>query len=319
MSRRADPGMDEIIERSLRGQASESEVARLHAWRKASPANEQQYLRAERLIVATRGLRPSVVVAPPRPSAAGILSTVSARASRRAGRWVPWIVAAAAVLVAALDLREPAQPTGWDPLTVDTGANELATVKLGDGTVVRLAPSSRLQVEGGSTREVTLEGRAFFAVTKVPGQTFRVRTRTATANVLGTRFELATDGAGVRLMVLEGRVALDAPENSVEVGAGEESGVRAGAATPPTRLVESAGAPAWLGKFIVFQATPLRDAAREIERLYDVRMVVADATLADATITATFTDRPVDDVVSVVCAVLNVHCVAGDGVVSVTR
>jgi transmembrane sensor len=311
--------MDELIERSLHGEASAAEVARLNAWRQASPENEQQYRRAERLIASVRALRPAALVAPPRPNAASILSTVSARMNRRVGRWVPWIVAAAAVLVAVFNLRGPAEPAAWDPLTIDTGANELATVKLGDGTVVRLAPSSRLQVEGGRAREVMLEGRAFFAVTKVPGHTFRVRTRAATAKVLGTRFELATDDAGVRLTVLEGRVALDAPENSVEVGAGEESDVRAGAATPPTRLADSGSAPAWLGKFIAFQATPLREAAREIERLYGVRVVVDDAALADATITATFTDRPVADVVSVVCAVLNVQCVAGDGVVTVTR
>jgi transmembrane sensor len=234
-------------------------------------------------------------------------------------RWAPWLVAAAAVLVALLDPWAGAAPGVATPAEVVTGASELATVKLADGSVVRLAPSSRLQLAVGAQREVTLEGRAFFAVASVPGEPFRVRTRTATAHVLGTRFELATEDDGVRLLVLEGRVSLDAPQNTVEVSAGEQSGVRDGAASPPTPLADRAAATAWMGRFLVFQATPLRDAAAEIERLYGSRIIVADSALAGATVTATFTDRTAEDVVRVVCSVLGARCVPGEGVVTIGR
>src|SRR5690606_23329301 len=179
---------------------------------------------------------------------------------------------------------------------------------LADGTVVRLAPSSRLRVLGGRTREVSLEGRAFFAVTRMPGQPFRVHAAGATAAVLGTRFELATEGSDVRLTVVEGRVALAAAERTVEVGAGEAGIVRNGRVTPAAAVGAEPVTPAWVGNFLTFQTTPLHVAAREIELAYGVRVLLRDSALAEATITATFTDRPVRDVVDVVCMVLGATC-----------
>jgi len=312
--------IDVLIERTLRGEATAAEQSELAAWRRASLENEQKYRRTRRLIGVTQTLGAGAGAVPAHPGAATIIAAADARtiplAGRRVARWLPWAVAAAAVLVALLNL--PQRSPGWAPADFATGPGEPATVTLADGTVVRLAASSRLQLVGGRTREVTLDGRAFFAVTRHEDQPFRVHTQSATAHVLGTRFELATDEAGVQLLVLEGRVALNTAQNSVEVGAGEASGVRDGLAARPTAIAED-GPPAWLGRFLVFQATPLRDAAREIERLYAVRLMVIDSTLADATITATFTDQRLEHVVDVVCGVLNAHCTNQGGTVSITR
>ena len=321
MTEGPEGGHEARIERALRGEASADELRRLAAWREESPENEARFLAAERVLTAARALRFTGAVVPPRPAAADIVARVhtsrrEAAARRRTVRWAAGAAAAVLLVAASLSLNNP---TGWAPAEVTTGAAELATVKLADGTVVRLAPSSRLRVLPGRTREVSLEGRAFFAVTKVPGQPFRVRTAGATANVLGTRFELATDGEDVRLTVVEGRVALAAADHTVEVGAGEASGVRAGMLTPPAPLETPAVAPAWLGNFLTFQTTPLRDAVREIEQAYGVRVVLGDSALAGATITATFTDRPVADVVDVVCVVLGATCSWTDGAVTMTR
>ena len=89
--------------------------------------------------------------------------------------------------------------------------------------------------------------------------------------------------------------------------------------TPPAPLETPAAAPAWLGNFLTFQTTPLRDAVREIERAYGVRVVLGDSALAGATITATFTDRPVADVVDVVCVVLGATCSWTGDAVTMTR
>jgi hypothetical protein len=46
---------------------------------------------------------------------------------------------------------------------------------------------------------------------------------------------------------------------------------------------------------------------------------VSDDALSNATITASFTDRTVDEVFDVVCAVQNASCTSEDGVVTVER
>jgi ferric-dicitrate binding protein FerR (iron transport regulator) len=317
--------MGALIERSLTGEASQKELEQLALWRRTSHENELEYQHTVRLVAAARDLQLPSAAIPTRPSAAAIITRArgvphGSSASARFARWAPWALAAAAILVAAVNLKLARRAGDVAPAEIVTGATELATVKLRDGTVVRLAPSSRLLVaDGGVGREVTLEGRAFFAVATLPGQPFTVHTSAASARVLGTRFQLATENGGVDLQVLEGRVALEAPRNRVEVRAGEQSGVRGGTAAHPTRLAAAENTTEWLGKFLAFQATPLSEAAREIERLYGVRINLPDSALAAATVTATFTDRPVADVLTVLCSILDAQCAARDGDYSITR
>jgi ferric-dicitrate binding protein FerR (iron transport regulator) len=174
-------------------------------------------------------------------------------------------------------------------------------------------------VIAGRERAVHLEGRAFFAVERMPQHPLRIHTAAGDARVLGTRFELATKADHLELRVLEGKVALTTPRQRTEVTAGQETTVNAGTVTPPINVPSPATVATWVGKFLAFQATPLSEAAREIERVYGKPVTVADSALARETITATFTDRPITDVVDVVCAVLNAHCQVTDSYVRIGR
>ena len=219
--------MDEIIDREQRGEASPAELEQLTEWRRASIANEHEYRRLVRMLGVTRTLVSSLRSEP--PSAASVLGrrrddVPSTSASR--ARWIPWLIAvgaAAAGVIAGFVLpraNAPKPAHSWGVADVATGAAEMTTVQLGDGSVVRLAPSSRLRVTASdSAREVTLDGRAFFVVAKMPTRPFIVHTAAGNARVLGTRFELATQEHDLKLVVVEGRVALS-------TGAGEGRGRR---------------------------------------------------------------------------------------------
>jgi transmembrane sensor len=321
--------IDELIDRARRGEATPGEIARLDAWRAESGENEHDYQATVRVLDAGRSLA-SVGTLPVPPSATEIASRVAAR-RRLAGRshltrWTPWAVAVAAAIVAAVAIRSRvSQPVseagipGWGASEVVTGANELATVKLGEGSVVRLAPSSRLRVLAGRGRTVMLDGRAFFAVQRMPTYPLVVHTAAGDARVLGTRFELTADNGGLRLRVVEGRVAVSTSREQTEVAAGEETAIRNGVVVRPTMADTSAGATRWVGTFLAFQATPLGDAAREIERVYRTPVTITDSLLTRETITASFTDRPVEEVVSGICAVLNAHCEVKGGKVRIDR
>src|SRR5438874_1508433 len=143
--------MEELIDRSLRGEASEAELAQLAEWRRASSENERRYRATVRLLEVARRQLPRELGTVAAPSVAAVIARADAR--RRAPLtvrhpWLPWALSAAAVVVAAVSLaRSPASapaPT-WGGADIVTGAGELATVQLGDGSVVRLAPSSRLR------------------------------------------------------------------------------------------------------------------------------------------------------------------------------
>lgn len=320
--------MDELIDRARRGEATADELAQLDAWRRASSANARHHDDALRILVAARALGTAAAVPDAtRPTAREIIARATSRRLQRrftAVRWVPWAIAAAAAIVAAVALRartgdETVAAGDWRAAEVVTGANELATVQLGEGSVVRLAPSTRLRMLAGRGRAVSLEGRAFFAVQRIPSRPLRVHTHAGEARVLGTRFELAAGEGELHVKVLEGRVALTTKRGEVEVGAGQESAVRAGTATKPTPLGAPTAVASWAGTFLAFQATPLRDAARDIERVYRTAVTISDSALAVETITATFTDRPVEEVVNVVCAVLSARCEVREGTVRIGR
>jgi transmembrane sensor len=198
-----------------------------------------------------------------------------------------------------------------------TGTSEMSTVHLRDGSVVRLAPRTRLTVTGpANQREVALDGRAYFAVAKDKGgRPFRIHTSAAEVNVLGTRFDLKAEGDDLQLVVIEGRVALFTPGSDRVVAGGEMTRVAGGNALPVTKVPDAARLVNWVGNFLAFQDTPLREVAAEIERRFGTRIRIPDPALGDRTITAWFADRTVAEVLRIVCAAALAECVTdGDTV-----
>ena len=65
--------------------------------------------------------------------------------------------------------------------------------------------------------------------------------------------------------------------------------MRDGTVAEPTRVPNAAKMSDWVGKFLAFQATPMREVAREIEETYGIRVVIEDSVIANRTVTGTFT------------------------------
>jgi len=316
--------LDEILFRSIRGDSTPAEQAAVMAWRRALPENEARYRELERLLeLARQGDRRGIPWAP--PAATAILRETEKRrrwqtGPRRRRRWLAFglaaAVPAAALLVLTLRNREPEFVFG--PGEFATGGEETATVALGDGSVLRLAPNSRLHVRPSrSERVVSLEGRAYFAVAKVPGRPFRVQTRAGAVTVLGTRFDLQVGADRLELVVVEGGVALSASGQRATVRAGERSEVKNGRLSPPAKVADLAGSVAWAGNFLVFQREPLAEVATQLEQHYGVRVEIPDPVLANRMVTAWLSDQSLDEAINVVCTIVDADCLVRDSTVIV--
>jgi transmembrane sensor len=201
-----------------------------------------------------------------------------------------------------------------------TGKHQMASAQLGDGSVVRLAPHSRLRIVGSKNRrDLWLDGRAFFAVAKDADRPFVVHTPVGEAVALGTRFELNSSSNTLTLVMLQGRVALSANGGTTEVKGGEVGTVARGSAPTVVNVSDVYPMLDWVGEFLAFEATPLRDVGAEIGQRYNVKVHIDDPELASRTVTAWFTDESLQEVVAVVCRVVNARCTISGSNVDIRR
>jgi len=238
---------------------------------------------------------------------------------RRAARLIVPALVAATVLIAVgfgiarVSTPKPAELPLFGPAELVTGPGETATTRLADGTVVRVAPDSRLQVmKNVGEREVWLTGRAYFAVAKDSTRPFRVRTHAGDALVLGTRFDLEARDRKLQVLVMEGWVAVSARGATVQVGPMEMTRVQADRPLQVSSIEDVQSLLQWLDTFIAFEETPLLDVASEIERRFGMRVEVADTTLGGRTVSGWSSAKTPRDLLMRICVAVSAHCSISD-------
>jgi transmembrane sensor len=217
-----------------------------------------------------------------------------------AGRPRRWLgVAAAAALVVgsstalwlAHQAGQQARPVAGLLRTAATGPGQSAHVYLADGTHVRLGASTTLSFPAtfGPSRDVRLEGEAYFDVVHDPSRPFAVHTARAVARDLGTRFNVRAyrESTATEVVVAEGAVALAAGGDTVLLTRADLGRLDAAGRLSRTRGVDVDARLAWMDGRLVFVDTPLREALPQLSRWYGVDFTAADPALADTRLTTT--------------------------------
>lgn len=346
--------MDELLLRHLRKQTTEEKDAAVDEWlatddegASGSPERERTLAELRRVVEAGRIADRRIVPGEP-PAAEDVIWRAEARQAGSEGSGVARfgrrlrvlgprrgrfdLVAAAVVAVVGLGvwqvvggMRGDSGSAGTTAATREfvTAPGETEMVRLADGSVIRLGPNSRLttawppDLPEGATREVTLDGEAFFAVTSDPARPFRVVTDAGTAQVLGTRFHLAADAEELSVAVIEGRVALAGSDHEVQVGAGQATRLLHGLPEPVGAAAPTGSMADWLDGFLIFHDTPLGVAMEEVEARYGTDVVVRDDALMNQTLTMWFDAKSLSEVMTVVCSVIDARCSINAGVVRI--
>jgi transmembrane sensor len=304
----------QLIDRYLAGEASPTEIGDVQARANDDPAWAQalEMLRSDFTTPASRQWDANQAWSRVRPRLATHDAT-AARTQRLHDRTpvftaTRWRIAASVLVVAGSlatwQVMARRRPTTAPNATV--GANEIVTpngarntITLGDGSRVTLNAGSRLRWAtdfGTRTRDVYLDGEAYFVVTHDATRPFRVHTRNAVAHDLGTRFTVRAypEQPHVEVVVAEGAVSLRhdrAAADSAVISTGQLG--RLGESGPPT--VES-NVPverwtAWTNGSLVLEGLTLAEAIPQLERWYDTTIVVADPRLAQRRVSARFHDE----------------------------
>jgi ferric-dicitrate binding protein FerR (iron transport regulator) len=145
---------------------------------------------------------------------------------------------------------------------------------------------------GAGSRDVTVDGEAYFEVVHDANHPFIVHAGESKTTVLGTSFAVrryASDTA-VRVVVASGRVAVDAAVvNAGDVAFRTRRGTRVAHDLSATRLLS------WITGQLTFDNTPLRDVFPELSRWYGVAFQY-DPDIGDERLSSSFTNRSIEDV-----------------------
>lgn len=155
---------------------------------------------------------------------------------------------------------------------------ELKTVMLEDGTKVILNVATKIEVPNGfgeDSREIFLDGEAYFEVRKDSLRPFIIETLASTTTVLGTKFNLSAYRDETNVLTLdEGKVKFAVPSNvnPVILEPGELVVLQDG--EPVKKVFEDNAHRAWTERKLVFKDKSFNAVVKNLERFYGVNFEI---------------------------------------------
>jgi len=202
---------------------------------------------------------------------------------------------------------EPTPPR--PPETFATANRERAELRLSDGTRIRLAPASRVQVPADYDEErrvVYLEGEGYFEAKHDTTRPFTVYAGTTVARDLGTEFAVRSyaEDRAVQVVVRKGAVAMSGVGR---LGAGDVGRLAIDGTASLTRGVSVNSLLGWLDGRLVFHDAPLRTVLDELRRWHDADVHLADPSLGSLPFTGVLTDASFRSSINLVAGTLGLR------------
>ncbi|ASZ11696.1 FecR domain-containing protein [Chitinophaga pendula] len=187
--------------------------------------------------------------------------------------------------------------TEWNTLTVPAKVDY--KFDLSDGTEVHLNAASTLRfpfIFPGKTREVYLEGEAYFTVAHNPKQPFIVHTNTTSIRALGTAFNVNSyDADQTTTSLVQGSVVTDVGDSlDVVLKPGYQAIYKAGERFKIKRFDEEMTL-SWRNGIYAFKNKTLKELAPVMERWYGMKMIIDATPLLTQTFTGSIErEKPLD-------------------------
>lgn len=244
--------MEELIIKYLQKNLNREEELQLKTWLQEDKNNRQVFehmvadwhLDSAELQNTQKRIYRKIITTP-------VSTRINQKTSIGGNYWQTWLKVAAILFIAItaglliFDLQQPEQQPEVQVVTqIEKHAlpGQKLSITLPDGTQVKLNSGSRLvapQQFTGNTRQVFLEGEAFFEVIEDTSHPFVVNTDNFTVKVLGTSFNISSyqQEQNNSVAVVTGRVMVSSSPEAPEV--------ISETLTPDQMLVYSAGKKSW--------------------------------------------------------------------------
>jgi transmembrane sensor len=210
----------------------------------------------------------------------------------------------------------------FNSLNIDsyqTAKGERLTINLPDNSKIILNSGSCLKYNRTffkSTRQVQLEGEAYFKVQKGDSP-FIVQTAIASVQVLGTQFNVNNRYNRLQVAVNEGVVAVSSKvsekDSTVMLIKGQFSTCIYGDYPEQARAIKFKQYPAWLYDQLIFQQERFRYVCDEIERQFNVIIKITDDQINNTFVSGLFKTTNLDSLMSSICVLVQKEYKTEDG------
>ena len=294
----------QLTHKFLTGEASEEEIRRLNEWYHSFQDQEVEVPRT--LDESKEGLRKRLL------KGIQLRTKVQERQFPRFDRRnLSWKIAASIALLVSAGIFALLyfNPTS-EYITKTTQRGQRSTVTLSDGSIVKLNAGSAITFAEhftGHTREVMLEGEAFFEVKKDPGRPFVVKSGDLQPTVLGTSFniraypgdsEMTVTVASGRVQVesvvgreegqTSGQLQNDVEQKKVVLSPNQQALYRVSARHLQSREISLEHYLAWTSDLIILDETPMEEVVKHLERWYDIEIAFEDKGLGKCRLTGKY-------------------------------
>jgi ferric-dicitrate binding protein FerR (iron transport regulator) len=223
---------------------------------------------------------------------------------------------AAAILIAAVLLVSGYEvfynPSASGAMLELTATNQvLNTFTLPDGTLVTLNSDTKVfypKKFGRNTREIRIEGEAFFEVKPNKNKPFIIHAGKAQIKVVGTSFSVSAypDTKLVEVIVQTGKVQVTnkmtetLQTDELILTPGDKGTLVYDSKTLHKTTNQDPNFLAWKTRNLIFKATSLREVIGNLEKVYKVNIGLADPKLNKRLLTAQFNNYSLDFIFKVI-------------------
>jgi transmembrane sensor len=293
-----------LVTKYLSGNAKESEKNTVLEWANATIENKTAFDRAEKLWNASKSANISDINVNDAWNKVNERANVRSQTKTRALTMPQkYILRIAAVLVIGL--------VSWYYISNSvieksfSTSTEIAQLNLSDGSEIALNKGAIINYPekfSGETREIKMNGEAYFNIAKNAAKPFIIHTSNADIKVLGTSFNVISKPNGdLEVVVNTGVVSVTSTKTNEQVILHKDE--KASYLTSNASLLKTVNTDvnylSWNTRKFVFRESTLSNVFENIEKVYGIK-IIADERIMNCKLTATYDRLDVKQIIHLI-------------------
>jgi transmembrane sensor len=306
-----------LLGRYFSGEASPAEAIELEEWLSASPENKQLFEKISQLSGNLSSEEPCIV-----PDRSAFFQQIKDQFPQLhqpkvySFKIIPvWIKIAASFLIvasAALLFTLRLKKDQHDNTMAVTRQTQQAILHdtLPDGSTVTLNSYSQLQYPDqfiDHSRELQLNGEAWFEVTANPLKPFVITTGPLRIKVIGTSFNVRNGKETIEVSVKTGVVRMYNNLDSITIASGKKGIYNL--YSHRFNVIESfhSNEVAYATKIFNFENATLKEIIGQLQKAYGITIVINNKNLETCTMSSSFENKPIEYIFDVLAMTLNIQ------------